>query len=402
MDSLLKGNTVFSPSVGPSKTKGAGPLPTAFTSKIHVYHLQANASDDVRRLLAAAMMMIGTSSGELVEEWKSYVASYTVLMIPGMLTKVNKTIHTLTQWSDNTVSSVIAKLNVLERALEGDNDQDVEDAEDAICGRVLIPGLPPVGDKLSLREGYGEWTAKVFLCHYSIVLFTIGKRIDGTDHTALTVNRPRAVKGKAHISADTAYLEGSLRLSDVSHSKLNDAWTEMSSLRAVCMEEFSLYSQSDTDVTQDILYTTMHLLKFSNMSHAKISYDFLQAHPWAVEVVALRKAIGIFLGSVNALSSYKESMIPYVKLVYGDKVDIFPRKEMEPLIACAVASGLEMSPSLRDFYTSGDFQPVVDAFLEELAQRQRIRTRKLELEEENLYDEEETEDTPVTASGLSG
>jgi hypothetical protein len=187
-------------------------------------------------------------------------------------------------------------------------------------------------------------------------------------------------------------LEGELRLSDESHLAINNAWAEMSQLRALVFTEYAHYNASETDMAQDIVYTTMHLLKFSNMAHAKITFDFLRAYPWAVEVPALRTSIGIYLDSIKVASSMDQNLFPYVKLIYGDKSNVFPRKELEPLVACATTVNQATQTSLADFYRSNAFNPIVEAFIIEKERRENIRDLTLRKQESELKDYENSDD----------
>jgi hypothetical protein len=212
----------------------------------------------------------------------------------------------------------------------------------------------------------------------------MGKRIEGDDHSAITASRPDAVKKKAHLSQQMAFLDGALKLSDNSHIPINSAWAELSALRALTITEFSKYSQNDTDFVQDLIYTTMHLLKWSGMTHAKITMNLLLAYPWIDEIPVLRTALGVYVESVVALMKVDPVLRPYVKLISGDKSAVFPRKELEPLVACAVSVAEETGEEIKKFYRSNAFVGVVEAFTEERDRRDRIREGKL-ARQEGLY-----------------
>jgi len=253
-------------------------------------------------------------------------------------------------------------------------------------GKAVVAGLPEIPKDKDWMSVHGEWIPKVLACHYSLVLFLAGKRVDGSDHTSMTVKRPKALRDKAHLGASVGFLDGALRLSDTSHLLINNAWAEMSILRSTCITEFAAFSASDTDFIQDIVYTTMHLLQFSGMQHAKITHGFLKAYDWVVEVPSLRNSLGIFVGSVKAMAKYPGEIQPYLKVIYGDKVDVFPRKELEPLVACALAVGREIDENLKDFFSSGEYAAIVEAFMDERERRRTIREGKILREEQEFLE----------------
>lgn len=388
---FLKNSTVFAPSANVHRAKKTGLAPISFGDKVTVPVLPQGSTDATRLNVAVYMMMIGTSVSATTQMWKSYVACYVCLVTPTFAAGLSPSAFTRTEMSPSQVLALNNAMNDLRKAFDN-NDEDAADAASVtIKGTALIPGLPTVNPTCDLLASSAEWQNKVILCHYSLVLFLAGKRVDGDDHSQITQARPLALRGKAHISEPLEFLEESLRLSDESHLAINNAWAEMSQLRSLVFSEYAYYSASDADMGQDLIYTTMHLLKFSNMAHAKITYDFLRAYPWAVEVPALRTSIGIYTDSVNAAKQMDLTLFPYVKLIHGDKAGIFPRKELEPLVACAATVNQATQASLSDFYRSNAFNPIVEAFLEEKDRRERIRDLGLKKQEKDLLDFEEQE-----------
>lgn len=270
--------------------------------------------------------------------------------------------------------------------MDTENRPGVEVASGALRESLDFPLLPRIHPDVDLALGNGEWVGKVVLCYYSIILFLAGKRIEGEDHSQITDLRPKALRGKAHIDAPLDFLEGSLRMSDASHLFINNAWSEMGQLRTVVFTEYAGYDSDDTDLAKDIIWTSVHLLRFAYMSHALITYNFLQAYPWAYDVPALKTSISIYISSLKESGKVDQRLFPFIKLIYGDKSGLFPRKEMEPLIACAKKVQEESNSSLADFYSNASFNPIVEAFMEEKERREKIRGMGLEKKEKELLD----------------
>jgi hypothetical protein len=385
----LQKTNVFSPKGHISLTRKQQVVPTAFSDRIAVPHLPDNTTVEVRNAFAYGMMMCGTSESKLSAEWKAYLPAYTVVVVPGLKGKMAATAFSFTQLSSAQVQDFADRFSRFQLALVGRDPSAISLAKVDLESSPCMPGLPLPKKGLEWEEGFGEWEPKIYLSHYSIVLFLAGKRIEGEDHSSVAVKRPDALKRKGHMTGTIAFLDGKLRISDSAHLLVNNAWAEMSSLRSVCFTEFAKYEQMETDITQDLIYTTMHLLKFSGMAHAKITYGFLKAYPWVHEVPSLKTSLGVYVESIRAAAKYPAAIQPYVKLIYGDKAEIFPRKELEPLVACAVASESEVNDSLMGFYTSGEFGPIVDAFLNERNVRAVFRLKKLGISEQEEEEEEE-------------
>ncbi|RKF77081.1 hypothetical protein GcM1_222041 [Golovinomyces cichoracearum] len=96
------------------------------------------------------------------------------------------------------------------------------------------------------------------------------------------------------------------------------------------------------------------------MQHAAIINKFLEAYPWASEMVELKQSLGVYGNSIKALCALPPAWQPYVNLIYGCKSDIFPRKELSPLIACAVEVESETNETLKNYYHDEKYADVVE------------------------------------------
>lgn len=396
----LKDLTIFSPSSGQVRGRKGPLMPIAFVDRVTVPVLPSNTTDEARLAYGFLLMCTGTSESTSMKEWKTYIAAYTATIAPGLVPRFPGSSYLAVPMVDTQVAELTRSYTSFKAAIES-GDSGSLDAEVARVGASPVaPGLPKINTALDWADAEGEWITKILICHYSIVLFAAGKRVEGTDHSALSKARPEALRKKAHFPDVCGFLDGALRLSDTSHLQINNAWAEMSGLRALVLTEFSRYSQSETDFSQDLIFTTMHLLRFSGMQHARLTMDFLRAYPWAFEIPALRGPIAIYIESVRAAAKYDEGIQPFIKIIYGDKAAVFPRKDLEPLVACAVACATEASEALRDFYVSNDYSAIVEAFMEERERRQKIRDGELLLKEQSVMGglEEFATMTPETES----
>jgi len=350
---------------------------TAFTSRLVIPVLPDSATELDRAAMAWFMMVTGTSATTDLASWKVYIAMYSVFMVPSLGGKLPPNLFLRAVMSQERMLALRGAYTRLMLTFEESEDLPGEGPNQAYMAVARTPGLPQADTSLSWGLGYAERHPKIYASHYSIVLFLLSKRVEGENHDAISQKRPEALRKKAHIDDVCAFLDGDLRPSDESHLGINNAWAESAALRAVCLEEFSYFSQTETDITQDLIYTSMHLMRFGGMQHAKITYSFLKAYPWAVEVPALKGPIGVYIDSIKASNKFPERVRPYIKLIYGDKVGLFPRNELDMLVACAVAVNKETNPTLQDFYVSDQFGAVVEAFMDERDRRALIRQKEI-------------------------
>lgn len=366
---FLSTTTVFNPSAGIQKGPKTTVPATGFTKKITYYTLPETASTETRERVMFYLASLGTSSEESLEKWKSWVVTYVCAMTPSLSKMLNAKMFQATQIPSPKLLEVNTIFSDAESAILRDDVTAVEGITARLASLDTFPLLPKMAEKLNLANANGEWTAKVIACHFSIMLFLAGKRVDGNDHSQVTIARPRAIKSKAHLDGTIELLEGTFRMSNRAHTRINDAWSEMGALRAIVFTEYAKFESAEVDEYQNLIWTTMHLLRFSGMSHAAIVFSFLQVCPWIHEIPTLRPALALYARSVVEAEKVDSKLFPYIKLIYGDKSTFFLRKDLEPLIACAVSVLTETNPTLAAYYTKPEFAPIVEAF--ELKRREK-------------------------------
>lgn len=358
----IKNSTVFNPTSGIGYGTGSVAMATSFSEPITYYTLPETMSQKSRARIVFYIAALGTSTDIGLKRWKSWLVTYVCAVTPAVGKMLNRKTFQAVQLSSTKVLEVDTIFDALEDQLDAEDAAGVERSSKALADLNIFADFPRMKGGLNLGAANGEWTFKVVACHYSIVLFLAGKRVAGDDHSQITVARPRALKSKAHISDPVDLLEGSFKLSDVSHVKINDAWSEMGALRGVVFTEYIKFESVDTDEFQNLIWTTLHLLRFSGMSHASIVYNFLQVCPWVHEIPTLRPALASYARSIVEASKVDPRLFPYIKLIYGDKSTFFQRKDLEPLIACAVSVLTETNPTLSAYFTRPEFAPIVEAF----------------------------------------
>lgn len=397
---ISKVENLFAANPAAASKARAPPTALSVTEKTPYYVLPGSQEEDTAVAWLLCLALLGTSKSGRVREWKSWVLSYLVGVAPHLASKLPNRAYPKQVLNDVQIKGMREMLNAI-KALYATRDKEaITPGMKKICEEIAFEGLPSLLTGLPWERLSGDWDIKILLGHFSIVLFLIGKRVEGTDHSPITKARPEAVRNKAHLATVRALLDGPLRLSDESHNMINNAWAEMAVARSVAITEFATYSQSDTDFGQDIIYTTMHLLRWNGMQHARITMDFLNSYKWAPEVPQLRTFIAKYLDHMKTAARFDASIQPYLKVIFQDKVDIFPRKELEPLVGCALDMQESVSDTLKSFYRSSDYSSIIAAFREEAERRSSIRTKQLRAKEVQLDDflDEEADDLPTPSS----
>lgn len=385
---LLDSSTFFAPRA--HAPKGKKLLKTTLVGKTTVYIFPKDLTEEELLSIGLLLALTGTNTTAALAEWKSYICTYSCFLIPELQGALKKESYTLVNVSKaNIAASLSTVKQYLDVAQEEEANNKVSDT--GLAKIKLHNGLPSIDAESGYKWVGAEATAKHIYAHYAMLVFLAGKTVTDLNRDAVTVNRPAALIGKFHLDEETMLLNGNLRISDVGHTLANVAWGEMTSFRAACFSEFIKYASVDVDLGQDIIYTNVHLMRYANMGHAKLSYKLIRANPWVLDFAPLASSIAVFMDSVRVSMTVAPSLQPYVKLMYGDKSGLFPRKEMEPLVACAAALEEEVSETVTNFVRSDKYAAIVDLFLEErrmrMAKKRTARVATLaEIEEADEAD----------------
>lgn len=357
----------------------------AGTDVIKYYKIDINAPAPHRQAWQRYMLIAGTSTSELISEWKTYLLSYTFAQAPSLEAHLAKSGYAVVTVPEATLARLAEWFITARTHVENLPDQETAESvasSAAVRGHLLaianFPGMPVPNIDIPLEHSSLQLNSKICVGHWSLVLFLMGKRIQGEDHTSIEVRRPKAVIEKASLPATVFSLNGEGKLSQKAHIGINSAWGELASLREIVIKEFAKIATHSNNIEEDILFTTIRLLQFNGLSYVAIILSFLTTYPWAASLPQLRPSVQKFMSSFEALKKYDSAIRPYVKLIHADRVNIFPRKELEALITVAVSAAQDQvgAGTLSDYYIDSAYGPVVEAFKKELEHRERVEKAK--------------------------
>lgn len=192
----------FSPDVTHGASKGKRLVKSALSSAIPVPVLPTTMNVQDRMKFLAVMASVGTSEEESVASWKVYILAYTLMLFPAIEGMLPRDIYAPIPISTEGIETVIRAYDALEQIPDDYEADELHEHETAFIQTVVAPGVPRPGGTCLPRYLREETTRKIIACHYSILLFMAGKRVDGADHSSLTRARPEALIKKAHLPAD--------------------------------------------------------------------------------------------------------------------------------------------------------------------------------------------------------
>jgi len=279
--------------------------------------------------------------------------------------------------SQPQIDSLTAMWDNLEGLPQDVTDDALLAANAPFQGRPFLPGLPVPNAAMPWANVTLEENMRVAYSYLGLMTFLVTKRVDPANPASLEVNRPRSLREKFALGDTVELLDGSIKMSRRGHDGINSAWVQLTILRKEMFREFAYYATSDTDLGQDTMYTVVHLMRFGGMQHAQIAYKFLRTYPWASSLPALGSAVTVLRDSIRGAASIPVAEQPFIKAMEGDKTPLFPRKDMEPLVACAVLAEQEIHSTLSNFYRSDAFGAATEAFMNERAARALVRTTQI-------------------------
>jgi hypothetical protein len=339
---------------------------------VKCYTIPSNATHEQRSIFAFACALSCSGTEGSLSSWKNLLFTYTHIMFDGIVGRAKEgsvQFVSITAEQLHALCKVYSDLcNICDAAANSDDGPLAAGVFDTFC----IPGdVPKPASGILPRWVVDDKNEKTLYAHYSLVVFLAGKLISDTNRSAITVNRPRGLIEKFKITTNEI-LNKNFMISDRGHYMFNQAWLESTSLKSACFEHFARFSHTATTLPEDIVNTNVILMRFMQMQHAFIIDKFLQAYPWAAKMSVLRQSIQIFEESVRAAADVSAHLQPYIKIIWGDKNAIFPRKDLGPLIACAVAAEREIHETLAQYYSDDKYTAVVEAFHDERSRLEAI------------------------------
>ncbi|KAK2879371.1 hypothetical protein FQN49_000938 [Arthroderma sp. PD_2] len=345
-----------------------------FNQKVLVYILPDNTGREDIIYWAIYLMFCGTCKTGLLENWKSWVASFACLITPSFAAHLTMDAYEKKYVPYDTITALRDAMSMILQALSRKNAEDVHSGLNMLQEHVRFDSLPTIEKGAGIEDTFGEWEGSIIVGYYAMILYLAGRRVEGPGRFAFTMQLPRELKRKMHIDySAVSFYEGRARMSDQAHLFVNDAWADMGHLRSVVFTEYSKYDSIDTNKAQDIIWTAVSHFAYTDMEHVRLVHNFLTEFPWAPDVPCLRPAIEHFHLSVLAAEKMNDHVLRFTMVIYRERADIFSRQELEPLIACADAV---KQGQLKAY--CGDFKQYVAAFLEEKARHEAARVRKFE------------------------
>lgn len=309
---------------------------------------------------ALFLMLVGKSDLSIRVKWRSWILSWTSLCFPS-ITESFTGRATATYEAVVLTTSQIQKLQSIYRLYKaiGSDGADKEEFDDEFkeimshdseesTTESAFPLLPSIKTPDFIGDLQGSVEIEGIYGYYSLILFLAGKNINDANRQGITTRRPLAIERK-YSMVGTPSLTGPLQMGNTAHEQVNAAFTAMTVARKAIFEKVAHFSSATGNRSIEVVATTTRLMHYSGMSHVLIIDTFLSSFPHAEKAPVLQGALSYYHSSLNALIATQPVYRPFFKLMHGDTVRVFNRKDVESLIAISVSRLKTTQPTLLQY-----------------------------------------------------
>jgi hypothetical protein len=302
-------------------------------------------------------------------KWMNYILSYLAAIFPAVMADTPR-VREVTVTGDQSHRLLELMDTLLDIGETIDIDSHTREATEAAIGETTrgtvvdtCRHILRLADDLGLPTGTPSACAyRVGACrdanqvvgHLSLVAFLMGKKItnvgERSNVSSITMKRPAAIEKKYLGERRSPILSGALRMSDVAHEGIYNAWGYHGAIRAHLVKGFCQFAAADATPLQEVFNTTFKLLEYSGIQSYVIVRTFLSAYDFAWGLSTIQADLQFWEASCRSLLEVDVSVRKYVKLILSDKTSIFKRPNMPRLISLAVQVLSRDAPTLKNFY----------------------------------------------------
>lgn len=214
-------------------------------------------------------------------------------------------------------------------------------------------------------EHYNASSEEALYGFLSLLVFLMGKTITDVNRTSLNVNRTRAIVERNRLQSEDYYLRGPGKMSNMAVSMIQRFWTTANPYREAVVD-FCIEISTSQRLQDNIIQNTFHLLQWSQMAHARFIQQLLEDLSWVISCDYLRASFVHYITSLDAILKLPSRRRPFLKLIQGDKMTIFNRKALAPLLACALIWLKRSNPTLENYQKPEDQEDVEAKFKADL------------------------------------
>lgn len=318
-----------------------------------------------------------------IREWCNLVSSMAYTLYSGALSAERArgvVIHVLTNDQRDAIVSFIDSLRGLSARPTQQEIDAVTDARTGLGGLILPTAQAISGHIVRTLTERAMWYG-----YFGVWVFAATKDIEDTGKAALQVSRFRAVKSKFKWTSDQApmYEEGA-RPTDHAFKMMSRVWLRIPGIKRALFRYISSIPEHESSVEDDAMNTTTRLMKYSELTHMVLIHKFLNEYPWAADLPSLVSNVRTYNHGLTQLYEICDpiidprgrpvvgldgtikrdtSIMPYIKLIFGDSLDIAKRDGVKVLLYVAYETLRQTEETLSQYKVPEHYPVALNEFL---------------------------------------
>jgi hypothetical protein len=393
----------------PTRSLTASAGRATLSEKIYVYQLPTDASDAVVRdyMWYLHLCLMGKDNST-INCWMNVMATFCITLFAAEYENVQTSTYIKVPLSRQQLSAIKTIVDYTFTAGANLDRQWIDARTNALqtLEAVALPQLKHTAIEAKCRQV----EMSVWYGLLGVLVLAATKNIDSAGSHALTTNRFAALMSRFSWDATTAFpLSEHGRPNDIAFGGLNLAWVRLVGYKRATFKFTAKLLASEKSAEEEAYLTTTRLMRFAELSHIIIIHSFIQRYAWASLVPSLEVDAQNYFAGLRQLYEMCEPLLdhrgnpiknehgtvlrdsaemPYLKMIYGDSLDLAKRDGMLKLLYVAWSVLKETETTLNDY-------EVPDSFPTALAEFQNMKRDLLE-----LAVEQDAEDAGAAAEPL--
>ncbi|DAD54828.1 ORF2 protein [Armillaria mellea negative strand RNA virus 2] len=367
----------------PTRALSDAPSAASLAEKVSVYTLTPAATkDDKVALLWYIHFGYLSETEKELQPYINSVATFAHLLFEAALDSVQPSTYQKTLVTARQLEAIkaIVAYTFTADSYKDQGNVDAYKANVEVASALELPAplhtnLAGLRSKMEMAVWYGL---------FGVIALAASKSIDGKGSAALKTNRFRALRSRFAWDDEYACVTAeNSRPSDYAFSYINLAWVRLVAYKRALFSMTARMLTQQRGAEEDAYLTTARLMSYAELSHVMLIHKFLQMYPWAGTIPALQVDRQNYFAGLRQLYEMCEpildhrgaqqrdsdgevirdaSAMPYMKLIYGDALDLAKRDGMLKLLYVAWSVLKETEATLSEYEVPDEYPTILAEF----------------------------------------
>lgn len=340
-----------------------------------------------------------------VLQWQNLLASWCYNLYSGVFQGVQPATYEIHQ----ITPAQLANIKIVVDTQFTPNSREIPDLREnrkTAKGELKMFDLPEVV-YTDMSDVHQTMEMGVWYGLLGVLALAAAKDVAGKGGKALTENRFKALKGKyGWDDTVAAPLSSKYRPSVDAFKGFSAAWVRLVAYKKALFTSAAALLAQKSGAEDDAFLTTVKMMRYADLTHVTLIHEFLSQYYWVGSIPSLAADVNSYYAGLQQLLNACDVLtdtrgrelkdaegnlvrdtacMPYLKMIYGDSLDLAKRDTMKKLLFVAWSVLKESSPTLSEYEVADRFPPILAEFD---AWRSNVDTVEESEEEESEPEEE--------------